>query len=47
MMALVFAPVVGLHFAASLTGSNAAARAGEEQSSITAVQPHQFMRPPG
>jgi hypothetical protein len=33
MMALVFAPVVGMHFAASLVGSGSAAPAGGEPTS--------------
>jgi hypothetical protein len=47
MMVLVFAPVVGMHFAASHVASDFTVPLRGEPSSTTAVLPHQFIRAPG
>ena len=47
MMALVFAPVVGMHVAVSMFGSDAAPVTGADRLNATAVWQPVLMRPPG
>ena len=47
MMTLVFAPVVGMHVAASVFGSDTSSAAGGDQLNTIAVWPHMFTRSPG